>query len=225
MLLSKQIVCLANSRKWSGRCIAGKEIRDKKLGGWVRPVRAEGTGELSYQDIRYRKGGTPKLLDIITVPLVKYNPHSYQTENYLVDIKSRWIKTGVLPVSLVPRLCDTPATLWINGYNSLKGCNDRIPLDRVEKEITSSLYFIEPASLAIIVENEYNDKRKVRAEFIYNEVVYKLAITDPEVEIKYLNQDDGSYQVNKPQVYLCVSLGEPYNGYCYKLVAGIINLF
>lgn len=221
----KQLVCLANSRKWSGRCVAGKEICDKKLGGWIRPVKEGGTGELSYQDIKFRNGGTPKPLDIITVPLVGYSPHTYQTENYLVDGKLHWIKSGILPMSMVPRLCDTPTTLWINGYSSFSGCNDRIPLDRVENEVSSSLYFIEPASLSIIVESEYNDKRKVRTEFIFNEVLYRLAITDPDIEIKYLNRNDGTYRVNKPQVYLCVSLGEPYNGYCYKLVAGIINLF
>ena len=35
----KRIVCLANSRKLGGRCIAGKELlADGVSGSWIRPV-------------------------------------------------------------------------------------------------------------------------------------------------------------------------------------------
>lgn len=34
----KRILCLANSRKLSGRCVAGREIANPRLGPWVRPV-------------------------------------------------------------------------------------------------------------------------------------------------------------------------------------------
>ena len=49
----KRIVCLANSRKRGGRCVAGKELlADGRAGGWIRPVSAArkrgsvGTGTL-----------------------------------------------------------------------------------------------------------------------------------------------------------------------------------
>jgi hypothetical protein len=38
--LVKRIVCLANSRKMSGRCLAGRELINGLPGGWVRPVSA-----------------------------------------------------------------------------------------------------------------------------------------------------------------------------------------
>jgi len=36
----KTLVCLANSRKPSGHCIAGKDLSEQAQGNWVRPVSA-----------------------------------------------------------------------------------------------------------------------------------------------------------------------------------------
>jgi len=38
MSITKRIVCLANSRKMRGRCIAGRELLPDNVGPWVRPV-------------------------------------------------------------------------------------------------------------------------------------------------------------------------------------------
>ena len=43
----KRIVCLANSRKLNGRCLAGKEFGGKGVGTWIRPVGAREHGEVS----------------------------------------------------------------------------------------------------------------------------------------------------------------------------------
>ncbi|MBN1105396.1 MAG: DNA helicase RecQ [Deltaproteobacteria bacterium] len=48
---TREIVCLANSRKFSGRCIAGKEIISGRIGQWVRPVGHNETGALSAKEI------------------------------------------------------------------------------------------------------------------------------------------------------------------------------
>lgn len=44
------IVCLAISRKYSGCCIAGKKINEGRVGGWIRPVSSEATGDTSWQE-------------------------------------------------------------------------------------------------------------------------------------------------------------------------------
>jgi hypothetical protein len=49
-----------------------------------------------------------------------------------------------------------------------------------------------------------------------------LSITDPLVEEAYLNKDFGTYPIKSRDAYLCVSIGGPCEGYCYKLVAGMI---
>ena len=55
-----------------------------------------------------------------------------------------------------------------------------------------------------------------------NKVEYWLSVTDPEVEATYYNNDFGEYPITGENVFICVSIGEPYEGYCYKLVAGVI---
>ena len=55
-----------------------------------------------------------------------------------------------------------------------------------------------------------------------NHAKYWLTITDPAVEDQYIKKNLGEYPVEEKNAFLCVSLGEPHEGYRYKLVAGII---
>ena len=64
-----------------------------------------------------------------------------------------------------------------------------------------------------------NAKRKVRGRFTFNGAQYWLAVTDPAVERKYLAGKDGEFKVGN--AILCISLGEPYGGHAYKLIAGV----
>ena len=49
---------------------------------------------------------------------------------------------------------------------------------------------------------------------------YLLAVTDPVIEGKYLGGSDGEFRIGSSA--LCIGLREPYRGYAYKLIAGII---
>ena len=75
-----KIICLANSRKRSGRCIAGKIIDSNK---WIRPVSSRESEEISEEERRYKDGQMPKLLDIISIPVKFRKPTLHQKENYL----------------------------------------------------------------------------------------------------------------------------------------------
>jgi hypothetical protein len=93
-IYSKTILCLANSRKMSGRCLAGKEIVENRIGGWVRPVSARPHEEISEEDRRYENGQTARLLETISIPFLSPKPGTYQSENHLIASDYYWEKTG-----------------------------------------------------------------------------------------------------------------------------------
>jgi hypothetical protein len=220
----KRIICLANSRKYAGRCVAGKEVLPNGAGGWVRPVSARPTGEVSEEERRYENGKDPRVYDIIDVPILKANPHLYQSENHLIDADVYWGKIGTISWEDLKELIDPPAALWVNGDSSYNGINDRVSLE-LASMLDHSLVLIEPQNLTIHVQLEGegfpNPRRKVRADFNHHDTHYRLTVTDPVAERAFLDRPNGVYPLQN--AYLCVSLGEEYKGSCYKLVATILS--
>jgi len=216
----KRIVCLANSRKHAGRCIAGKEVLEQGFGGWVRPVSARTTTELAREERRYRDGKDPKILDVMDVWLREAAPHGYQTENHLVDAERGYRRAGAVAWERADELLDHPATLWRNGSSSYHGLNDRVSAAQAV-EWTWSLALIRPEALKMRVHSE-GGKARVRAWFRYGGAAYVFSVTDPFAEWAWLAKPDGEYAVEGAM--LCVSLGEPHtDGYCYKLVATVLT--
>ncbi|HUX11471.1 MAG TPA: hypothetical protein VMW87_00510 [Spirochaetia bacterium] len=102
--------------------------------------------------------------------------------------------------------------------------NDKIPLS-VVGEIKSSLRLIQVdrVTLSVFAPNEAfgNSKRRVQGRFHHGRDEYRLWVTDPIYERKYLARENGDYDVR--ECFLTISLGEPYNDACYKLIAAIIE--
>jgi hypothetical protein len=116
-------------------------------------------------------------------------------------------------------LSDDPAVLWLNNSSSGNGLNDRVSEPEAQ-ELDKSLYLLHLEKLKLRVFVPYK-KRKVRAEFVHRGVNYHLGVTDPVIERKYLAKKDGDYRI--AECFATVSLGEPFNGYCYKLIAALIT--
>jgi len=117
--------------------------------------------------------------------------------------------------------CRTPNPLWINGYDSVHGRNDRIPEQQMGS-LLNSLVLVEPQQLRIEIELRAATLR-VRAEFRVAGQIYNLGVPDPVVERQCLARAEG-FRTYKNRAVACISIGEPYKGYCYKLVASIIPL-
>lgn len=120
----------------------------------------------------------------------------------------------------MPNWLDTPQSLWGPGYSSYEFINNRVPDTAT---VTESLSLIQVDELQIIVgpkSSEY-PKRIVRGEFQYKRQSYRMAITDPDIESQYLADNDGLYTIDRP--VLCVSFGEPYQGFYYKLIAAVLH--
>lgn len=217
-----KIVCLANSEKYQGRCIAGKDYTDNQIGQWIRPVSARRTAELKMEEIILKDGSKPETFDVLQMVVGKKQEHDYQVENYLVENR-KWTKAGRFPLSETEKLCDDIDSLWINGYSSYNGKNDRIPLELVRGSVNSSLVFIEAEDPSIIVEVDKKGLNRVRSEFVFKEQAYLITVTDPLIKESFMKKKAGKYSLAADRVFVTVSLGEPFEGYCYKLAAGIFT--
>lgn len=222
---TKRIVCLANSRKLWGRCIAGREWAEGEgAGGWVRPVSEREHQEVSEYERQYEDGSDPRVLDIIDIPVLKPQPGDFQTENWLLDPKCYWEKAGSYSPLDLSVLTDPVAPLWIDGDGTYHGRNDRISIELAD-EVRSSLRLIRVRELNLRVfapgEAFGNTKRRVQGRFAHAGDEYAFWVTDPGYERRYLAKLDGYYAIG--DCHLTISLGEPYKGFVYKLIAAIIE--
>jgi len=221
---TRTILCLANSRKEGGRCVAGKEVLSGgRLGNWIRPVSAEEKGEIP-PNFRFKDGrllAVLDVLDVIRISMVEYVPESFQSENHRIDDSPwEWIRhaSWEYAVDATDLVC---GNLWINGYHSptTNGHNDHVP-GSMYGELEDSLLLIKPNELDI-----YLRERQTRAEFHFNKNRYNLSVTDPQVEDyckKHLKDGESLKLDRLKDALLCISLGE-FNRSAYKLVAAVIT--
>ena len=226
MTVRKEIVCLANSRKLLGRCIAGREWSGTgNAGDWIRPVSKRNNQEVSEYERQYEDGSDPRLLDVIDVPVLRACPENWQTENWLLDPEYYWRRSGKYSRFDLVALADPVKPLWIDGHSTYNGRNDKVPLE-LTSSISDSLRLIrvERLELAVFSPGEAfgNAKRRVQGRFEFSGQEYALWVTDPACEKEHLAKLDGTYAIGES--YLTISLGEQYQGACYKLIAAVIRL-
>jgi hypothetical protein len=225
----KYIVCLANSAKYSGRCLSGIEL-EKRNGDWnivydsltnpkwIRPIsRLSKNGEIPENQAEKFK-----LFDIIKLENVEECPSNAHNENVYHD---NMVKVGSLgkDSGTVDRLCDK-----IHNEIFYDG-NKAISSDVFEKG-NYSLMLIKPQTIKFIHSyDEDKERDKFRADFTYNGLTYSLPVTDKIFMRVVENQGenmqsylDKEYNSNS-SIYLVISLGLPFNGNHYKLVAGVIK--
>lgn len=220
--LVERIVCLANSRKIAGRCVAGKRVSNQS---WIRPVSDRPGHEISELDRRYSDGKTAQLLDVIDIPCIEARPNRHQGENVLIDDRFYWEKKGRASWQDILALVDQDADLWANGSSAYYNRNNRVPEALIDEDV-GSLRLIELDEIVLHAGPKAPDfgnmKPIVRASFKYGGHEYKLDVTDPEYERACLEKGTGEYHLNS--VIACVSLAELHtDGYAYKLVASIIT--
>jgi hypothetical protein len=209
----------------SGRCVAGRTIVGNGFGDWVRPVSARENAEISFDDRRYQNGQDPKLLDVISIPMIEPRPHDFQTENHLIDAQYYWeFQRHAAWAEAVAAVDGQGRPLWSNDSSGYNGVHDRVAEEEA-LPADGSLRLIEVPNLEVRVGVEGaafgNGKRRVRGLFTHFGAQYLLSITDPTIEARFLAQPDGHANIGR--ALLCVSLGEPYQGYAYKLIAGVIQ--
>lgn len=229
-MVSKTMLCLANSKKHSGRCIAGRELTSVGAGPWIRPVSARPGEEVSETERQYENGQDPQVLDIISVPLIQAAPHACQTENWLLDPDKYWRKIDRVGWTKLLTFVETPASLWPNVLSTYHGSNDELP-SAIGDALPNSLCLINVPEVRLSVfapsEAYGNPKRRVQGKFRYRGSQYALWVTDPIIESEYKAKNNGEYQL--AECCLTISIGEPFTKtgkegqYRYKLVAAVIQ--
>ncbi|WP_283602801.1 dual OB domain-containing protein [Serratia proteamaculans] len=216
-MVEKTFVCLSKSLKNNDYCVAGKVINaDGSIGEWIRPLNK--FGSINDEDCIYQDQSYASSLDIITATFTHAVPEKFQTENYRIDSEEYWEKIDEYPYSNddLSELCDQPSTLWPNNYQSGGGTNDQVSPDEI-KGITDSLYFIYVNDITIYT-SKWDEKIKVRGEFIYNNILYNLKITDIVWINFFKDKELGTYNYEGKFVTVSLAL-DTFGGFHYKLIA------
>jgi hypothetical protein len=211
-----RLVCLANSFKEGGRCLAGIELDNQNnpviVNGrpkWIRPICNTTHGEVpthlaSHLNIR----------DIIEIS-VTGNPNTdYQSENALFRENSIH-SLGTFDIDNLDALCEDPLTIFNNKGNAV--AQDAIG------NLTRSLILINTNNFEV-TERTYEDtqRRQTRLVFTHRGNQYNFPVTDPVFLHYYHANSDFIEGVN--DLFLCLSLGVVWQNWYYKLVAGIITI-
>ena len=219
MPTEKAFICLANSHRESGLCIAGKEIsldyqktNNATILDWFRPIGAS-TPPLS------KSFSNIKIGDIIHCYIDSHSPSQIQPENHILSTPHILETKRHFSKQSFDSLLDTPSTLWECGCQSSAGMNNRVRADTITQNL-QSLYFIKITNYTISKELVY-EKDKLKLEFTYNSETYKLSITTNTLNYYWNTLQSNSSTDVIGSAYITLSLGQPYtDGYCYKLVAG-----
>ena len=207
-----RIVCLANSYKEQGRCLAGIDIDTKK---WVRPVSESVGGTLPTATVE-----EIQLLDILELPLGAQGPdEGCQPENRLIT--GPWKKNDKMKPEELLDYCEDSQTILHNDEKS-------IPF-----EYFNTIPSREWKSLQLVNQKNVNfpytdwpEGRKYKACLrIGKGLSLYLPLTDPYILHK-LKRDE---TISKNCI-ITVSIATPWKKdaetppKCYKVAAGVIEL-
>ena len=220
---SVDLICLANSYKLNFRCVAGLRADG---GGWVRPVSEKEHGELEYSQYRLPDHSEPQLLDVIRVGLAHPQPLPHQPENWMMD-QSPW--SLVERPAAVERARVVAAAVF-RGPLLFGNAGRWVPYAQFQKRpARESLVLVKPAGIRWRTQfNTYMLRNMPRVLFRLGEIPYDLPLTDPAYAGPLQRRDEGEYRSSDlgiPEdgtVLFTISLGEPLDGICYKLVAAVI---
>lgn len=213
MCITKTIVILAKSIKHGRHCVAGKDINSKE---WIRVVSDAKGSELSEQQSKCtndnweKEGKNPYNSGVLKKVEIIFSTHSpliHQPENHVVLTNHVWQQKYKIEPHEIQNYLDNPKTLW--GDN-----NDRVNYSLISNQavvIQQSLYLIKVDDLHLY--RTVEDKR--RASFFYLNQKYDLSVTDINFDSLLETGNANSQNI------LCISLGENFNGNCYKIIAAI----
>jgi len=210
-----RIICLANSYKHGGRCIAGI---DPETGAWIRPV--PNTAEQAITpSMRLINGNEPRILDIIEIPLENYGPdNGCQPENRLLK-PGKWKIVGRITAKYLLQYCEDDTVILHNHIDHV------VPsfFGKTPKNKWRSLQLVRNS------EARFNSAYKEGQWRVWFKDgcghTLNLKLTDPIVSDRLRKGE----KVGRDCI-LMISLGTPWKpkdrdqALCYKIAAGVVEL-
>lgn len=223
MIMEKLFICLANSKKFTERCIAGIElVRSSREGyrydivrteddspKWIRPVSADQGGAVSAALVDH-----VSLLDIVGINVTAFTPEGYQSENVFFDGNPLEIvdKIQRMP-SLIEQLLSTNVSILFSNRGAAVSVENIAQLDH-------SLLFVKPENVEAYQTTSVAGNPQIRAKFDFNGNTYDFPITDIDFENRF--SSNSMLLDFCSHIYFTISLGVEFNGWYYKLIAGVI---
>ena len=217
--MEKYFICLANSYKHGGRCIAGVEVVPKSDGSldiirhdngrprWIRPVSMSVNGEIPNH-----LAESFKIFSLVKLSDVEPCPDKAHSE----DVHCSRMEICPFELSLnsdfLSQLIDTrhQAIFYYRGK--------AIPAKMIDR-LDYSLMLIHPEHACAYCDEE-RENSKYRMKFTYYGTNYDFPITDPVFLEQFKKSPDNYSDLNG--VYLVLSLGLEFEGFHFKLVATVI---
>jgi len=224
---TRDVVILANSRKYGGHCIAGKDIR---TGKWIRLInKLDDHGKtipFSGYDLFTLFGSAhgPTLFECLRIQFINKCPFYCQPENELIS-REKWQSLGFFPIQDLPKLEDPEYPIWLGQPDF--GNSDNIPYSicNAQNPLICSLVFRKLTQEMNQIEIGHKHSLKGRIQYLLNfnlnSVAYSLVITDIHSEAALLKEEikEGRF----PVIYATIGVGQIYPEMAshYKLIVGL----
>ena len=212
-------ICLANSYKRGGRCIAGIEIDIDSNNHWKVKRNADGSPKwirpisqtTEYGEIPEGEACHFPLLSVVRITDVVPSPNMSHSED--VYYKQMYA-LGRVPLhsQVLSELTDDihPLLFYNTDYS--------ISIETYENG-DYSLMMVHPEGISFHLDPSKN-RAKYFMTFKYNEVVYDFKVTDPYF-YQYIEQHPDAIE-KLSDVYVTLSLGLEYESRHHKLIAAMI---
>jgi len=212
-----RIICLANSVRPGGSCMAGIDLQ---TGKWVRPVPDTRNRAITASMMLTEGKTLPEILDVLEIPLEDFGPDDgCQPENRLLKL-GKWKKVGRITAKDLLQYCEDDTVILHNHTDHV------VPgfFGETPKNKWKSLQLVRNSEVQFISaykEGQWRASFKDGCGHTLN-----LKLTDPVVSQR-LRRGDGISR----DCMLVISLTTPWKPQgedrpelCYKLVAGVVEL-
>jgi hypothetical protein len=223
--MALDLVVVSVSRRADGLSLIGYGAAVPERYGFVRLVAPTPNGVLYPEQHRMHEAAEPRPFDLVRVEAPWADSRPTQPENRVVN-GSEWellerpasrpnlTRLERAPVTGGPLFGTSGPAVRATGFN-----------------LTESIVYVNPQdTIAVCDWDERKEKYRARLNFMVSGTRYDLPLTDWRFSKVLRRRGEGNYSLDQlgcraaHGLRLVVTLGEPFHGWCYKMVSGILPL-